>query len=412
MPPVRVEVQEYRSTVVPGLDVATARTLGLTGAVTATRDLDGGLRLTASSRVGVVRAGDVELVVRPKVGVARLLWLLGYARDPAGWRDDDITLDPSADLTTGLAVAFAHRAERALAGGVLRGYRAVDEASPVLRGRLREADQIRARLAVAVPLEIRHDDYTADIDDNRILATATRRLLRLPGVPAPTRAALHRIRTRLADVTPLTAGTPALATPVTRLTRRYQPALRLARLVLVHRGIDMPPAAAPGTLAATGFLFELNTVFEAWLTTTLRAALERRGGTVDGQRTVQLDEAGRLPARPDITWWDANRCLAVVDAKYKATATVPVQDLYQMIAYCTALGLTDGHLVYAAATPTTHVLRHSGIHIHTHAVDLGQPPAALLTQIDALATAIATSTRSITATGGVQKKISSEHLIH
>ncbi|MEX5637393.1 McrC family protein [Parafrankia sp. FMc2] len=390
-PPGRVELAEYQSRAVAGLDLAAARTLAATGAVTAGRDLDGGVRLTASSRVGVVHAGDVELVVRPKVGVARLLWLLGYARDPAGWRDDeiDLDLDPSADLTAGLAVAFAHRTERALAGGVLRGYRAVEETSPVLRGRLREADQLRARLTAAVPLEIRHDDYTADIDDNRILATATRRLLRLPGVPAPARAALHRIRRRLADVTPLTAGIPPPATGVTRLNRRYQPALRLARLVLTHHGIDMPAAAVTGTVAASGFLFDMNAVFEAWLTAALRTALERHGGTVDGQRRVPLDQAGRLPARPDITWWDGPRCQAFIDAKYKAPAKgLPVQDLYQMIAYCTALGLPDGDLVHAAtatATPTTHVLRHSGLRVHTHTVDLDQPPATLLARIDTLA---------------------------
>ncbi|WP_018640714.1 McrC family protein [Parafrankia elaeagni] len=388
--PIRIELQEYQSWVVPGLEGATARTLAATGAITATRDLDGGLRLTASSRVGVVRAGDVELVVRPKVGVGRLLWLLGYARDPAGWRDDDITLDPSTDLSAGLAVAFAHRTERALAAGVLRGYRTSDETSPVLRGRLREADQMRARLTVAIPLEIRYDDYTADITENRILTTATRRLLRLPGMPPPARAALHRIRARLADVTPLTAGLPPPATPVTRLTRRYQPALRLARLALVHRGIDMPAAARAGTLAATGFLFDMNTVFETWLTTALRTALEHRGGAVDGQRGIHLDETGRLPAYPDITWWDGPRCLAVIDAKYKApTGELPVQDLYQMVAYCTALGLPAGHLVHVGtAPPGIHVLRHSGLRLHTHALDLDQPPAGLLDQIGALATVI------------------------
>ncbi len=386
--PQRVVLAEYESRAVPGLTEDVARTLVATGAVGASRDLGGTLRLTASTKVGLVQAGDLELVVRPKVGVARLLWMVGHTRDPDGWRDDDVNVDPADDLGTALAVAFVNQAGRALAGGLLRGYRPVDEASPVLRGRLREADQMRARLGVAVPLEVRYDDYTADIPENRILAAATRRLLRTPGAPAPTRAALHRLQRLLADVTPLAAGTPPPPTPATRLTRRYQPALRLARLVLANRGIDMPPAGNPGTVAATGFLFDMYAVYEQWLTAALRRELERHGGAVDGQRVVHLDDARKLAARPDITWWQGTRCRAVIDAKYKAPTSVPMEDLYQLVTYCAALGLTDGHLVYAGGSPTTHTIRRAGVRIHVHVVDLDQPVPALLDQIGRLSAAI------------------------
>lgn len=384
----RVVLAEYESQAVPGLAEDVARTLVATGAVSASRDLDGTLRLTASTKVGLVRAGDVELVVQPKVRVARLLWMVGHTRDPTGWRDDDVNVDPADDLVTGLAVAFAGQTVRALVGGLLRGYRPVDEASPVLRGRLREADQMRARLGVAVPLEVRYDDYTADIPENRILAAATRRLLRIPGIPAPTRAALHRTQRLLADVTPLVPGTPPPPTPATRLTLRYQPALRLARLVLANRGIDMPPSASAGTIAATGFLFDMYTVYEQWLTASLRRELEFHGGAVDGQRIVHLDEARKLAARPDITWWQGPHCRAVIDAKYKTPTSVPMEDLYQLVTYCAALGLTDGHLVYVGGSPTTHTIRRSGVRIHHHVIELDQPARALLNQIGRTSAAV------------------------
>jgi 5-methylcytosine-specific restriction enzyme subunit McrC len=384
----QVVLAEYQSRAVEGLPAAVARAFADTGAVTAGRDVDGALRLTASSHVGLVRAGGFELVVRPKVGVGRLLWLLGHARDPAGWRNDDVSLDEHDDLVAAVAVALAQRAGRALAHGVLRGYQPVAEASPVLRGRLREADQMRARLGVAIPLEVGYDDYTADIPENRILAAAARRLLRLPGVPATARAVLHRVGAALADVTPLVPGAPVPPAVPTRLTRRYQPALRLARLVLAGRSVELPAGRAGPAVAANGFLFDMNAVFEDWLTAALRRALEARGGAVDGQRVVALDEAGRLPARPDITWWDGVRCRAVVDAKYKAPAQAPAADIYQVLAYCTALGLPDGHLVYAGGTLATHTVRRAGTRLHVHTVDLAVPPADLLTQVDVLARTI------------------------
>ncbi|MBL7496148.1 restriction endonuclease [Frankia sp. CNm7] len=383
-----IVVREHKSVTVPGLPADVARTFAATGAVAVSRDLEGAVCLAASSTVGVVRAGDFELVIRPKVGVGRLLWLVGHARDQKGWRDDDVDLAETDDLVTGLAVAFTRRAGRALAAGVLRGYQPVAETSPVLRGRLREADQLRARLGRAYPLEVAYDDYSADIPENRILLGATRRLLRLPGIPAATRAALHRLNVGLAEVAPLPAGLRAPATPETRLNRRYQSALRLARLVLDHRGLDIPAADSPAgpTLAATGFLFDMNRVYEDWLTAVLRTALEHHGGAVEGQKVIRLDEAGKLAPRPDITWWHGDQCAAVLDAKYKApNKGFPSEDVYQLIAYCTALDLAEGHLIYAGGTPDVHVIRGQGPRIHVHVLDLARDPSDLLQQIDYLA---------------------------
>jgi 5-methylcytosine-specific restriction enzyme subunit McrC len=84
-----------------------------------------------------------------------------------------------------------------------------------------------------------------------------------------------------------------------------------------------------------------------------------------------------------------------VDAKYKAEkpAGYPNADLYQLLAYCTVLGLDRGHLVYAKGgeEPAHHVVRRSGIEIICRAVDLDTEPAALLGQIQDLASHIAAS---------------------
>ena len=50
-----------------------------------------GWRLVPTGRVGSVRIGGLQVEVRPKdkVGLTRLLFLLGYARDP-GWRPETV----------------------------------------------------------------------------------------------------------------------------------------------------------------------------------------------------------------------------------------------------------------------------------------------------------------------------------
>jgi 5-methylcytosine-specific restriction enzyme subunit McrC len=69
----------------------------------------------------------------------------------------------------------------------------VDEASPVLRGRLRETDRLGRHLGRPLPLEILHDEFTIDIVENQILASAATRNLRLPGVDDESRRALRHL---------------------------------------------------------------------------------------------------------------------------------------------------------------------------------------------------------------------------
>ncbi|MGH2658449.1 MAG: McrC family protein, partial [Actinomycetota bacterium] len=79
---------EYTTRAYEPLPTADAIALARTGAVRVATDLAGRTTLTSGSSVGVVRVGEVELRVKPKLGIRRLLWLLGYASDPRGWHDD------------------------------------------------------------------------------------------------------------------------------------------------------------------------------------------------------------------------------------------------------------------------------------------------------------------------------------
>lgn len=100
-----------------------------------------------------------------------------------------------------------------------------------------------------------------------------------------------------------------------------------------------------------------------------------------------------MEIKPDVTWLVGDAPAAVVDAKYKAEkpAGFPNADVYQMLAYCTALGLGAGHLVYARGNEAEQsaTIRNAGIEVRCHTLDLEQPPEALLAQIEALASTIA-----------------------
>ena len=84
------------------------------------------------------------------------------------------------------------------------------------------------------------------------------------------------------------------------------------------------------------------------------------------------------------------------DCKYKKTDdTIPNADIYQMLAYLTALQLTHGLLVYAAGEDVPHdiTIPFADKRVLIQTIDVSQPPDNVLTQIAKLASLI----RSITA---------------
>jgi 5-methylcytosine-specific restriction enzyme subunit McrC len=341
--------------------------------------------LVPRGKVGAVQVAGHGVHVAPKLSIARLMFLLEYAPDRPVWQREQVGLEEHLDLLHVMAAVFTRTTDRATRGGLLQGYRTVEDSLPVLRGRVREADQLRLWQGRALPVEVRYDEFTADIAENRLLLAATRRLLRLPQLTTRPRRELLQLRQRLAEVSDLVRGTPAPTWTPSRLNVHYQPALRLAELVLAGSSFEH----RAGPLAVRGFVLDLPRVFEDFVTKALRSALAPRGGRVEGQPTVFLDDDALIRTRPDVVWLDGRRPLAVVDAKYKAEkpSGFPDADLYQALAYATALALPAAHLVYARGNGAarTYRVRHAGVRLIAHALDLSRPPTQLLAQVSAIA---------------------------
>jgi 5-methylcytosine-specific restriction enzyme subunit McrC len=349
-------------------------------------------RVSAAAKVGAARIGDIDIYIKPKISIARLLFLAGYAQHAAAWQPDTIPVGEATDLVPAIAQALWRQTERAIHQGLLPGYILVEESSQVLRGRLRETEQLHRHHGLPLPLEIRHDEFTIDIAENRILRTACERMLTVPRVDSEAQHMLRRLLRDFADVTPLSRGDPMPMWQPTRLNARYHTALRLAELVLRATSIEHEF----GSVAVNGFLLDMPGLFEDFVTVALREELVAEyGGTVSSQDRSHFDVAGQVVLFPDIVWKIRGVPVAVIDAKYKAEkpAGYPNADLYQLLAYCTVLGLHTGHLVYAKGheSPARHVVRSSGIEIHCHALDLGQESKELLAQVHDLAELIAST---------------------
>lgn len=337
--------------------------------------------VSAGRKVGVARVGaDLQVVVHPKITVDRVFFLMAYARDPAFWRDHAVELEREDSLPQMLADAFLRFSVRATERGLLQGYRTMDKSLPVMRGRLRVGDQMQARRPRPLPLEVTYDDFTVDIPENRLLLAATSRLLSIPGIGGITRSGLRRLRVALADVEPQVARP---SWHPSRLNRHYHRALALAELILDASSVEKPAHAAP--VSVTGFVVDMWKVFEDFVTVALREEFERRGGRAELQYATHLDRGHRVPMQPDFAWRNSLGVQVIADAKYKDESSESFRnaDLYQMLAYCTALGRRRGHLIYARgwAEERTVAVERSPIVIHCHTLDLSATPAELLDQV-------------------------------
>lgn len=90
--------------------------------------------ISPAGKVGTARIGSVEVFIRPKVEIARLLFLLGYAEHGNAWQPDTVPVAEAADLIPVIAQALWRQTERAIHQGLLPGYITVEESSQVLRG--------------------------------------------------------------------------------------------------------------------------------------------------------------------------------------------------------------------------------------------------------------------------------------
>ncbi len=334
---------------------------------------DAAYHVTPSSTVGAVDIDDLSVLIRPKIGIPQLLSLACYAMGVYKPQEQRLfDFQEEAALPDTLALALAAAARRAFARGLLHGYRTEEEALYEVRGRIRFDEQIRHRFGIAMPVEVRYDEFTDDITENRLVKAAVARLGEMRLRSSQARRGLGWTAAMLENVALVEYGPRGLP-PVTfdRLNEHYRGVVGLSRLILRHSAFE----AKRGEVRATGFLMDMNILFQEFVTVALRESLGVSERVFLEKSIPTLDEQGGVRLRPDLTWWDAKTCTFVGDAKYKTVSEngVPSADLYQLLAYVTALDLPGGLLVYAEgeADEASYRVRHSGKLLEIATLDLG-----------------------------------------
>jgi 5-methylcytosine-specific restriction enzyme subunit McrC len=244
---------------------------------------------------------------------------------------------------------LARKLAEQAAAGLHRAYRERTEQGPYLHGTLDLPAQLREDPGRKDRLHGRFDDLTTDLPCNQLPRAVAERLLASPLLPETVRAALRQTMPAFdgVEAVPLTAD---LCAAVERAPEGYRPLLDLCRLL----ADGLAPGENAGPTPAPAFLLDLERVFERYVTRGVVEAFAGRSAyrvSVQPSHRITPAVAGQpeITVRPDVTIDGDEGPPVIIDAKWKRLPKAgPVTaDLYQMLAYCTALGVRRAVLVYA-----------------------------------------------------------------
>jgi 5-methylcytosine-specific restriction enzyme subunit McrC len=339
-------------------------------------DVAGRYEIEASQIVGTVVTPTVRVFVEPKVPVASLLFLLGYLGELPEFTPET-GLAEQDDLFGVMAALYLNALEPALRHGLVQEYLEVEDALPMARGRIDWFAQSTRRFDLLPPVECRFSDLTVDTELNRRLLAATTRIARAGLGAASTRCA--ELLQRFTGVSPVPFPRRRLAPlGATRRTVRFQPALVLAELILRNASVEL----LPGESSCAGLLVDMDDLFERFVLGTLGEAFDGAGWRfVPHPPGLFLDTDDAVPINPDAIA-EGPRGTVVIDAKYKRSTSNA--DIYQMLAYCTAVGAARGFLIYAQAANESFVVRSAGTEINVLVLDLDQDIDAIKRRVSAI----------------------------
>jgi 5-methylcytosine-specific restriction enzyme subunit McrC len=359
-------LKEWGPSVVAKLDEAEASALRLSNAaieINFTRE-PGTYSLRATNVVGCVVLPNKTIRIIPKVPVERLLFLLGFAPSLLQLKGT-ATATRSDDFVVAMKTIYAAALEQLFVGGIIREYVDAKDELVGVRGRIDVVDLHLRRFGLFPPMACAFQDYAFDNDANRRLLAAAELLAQAGDRRDASSATLKRFLPRFLGVERVRFD-PTRVDDVrrTRLLRHYDPALAIAELVLKNASLEFPA----GTGRTVAFTVNMDKVYESFVARSLRAALGLASGAWQEQATgFHIDEGAKFPVVFDVLWRAPDgKPLIVIDAKYKRVERARREDVHQVVAYCSALGIKDAVLIYPECAADLHVVAHSGIRIHQH----------------------------------------------
>jgi 5-methylcytosine-specific restriction enzyme subunit McrC len=325
---------------------------------------------------------------RPKVPIRNFFYMLAVSFDlEPSFLDEAATFQRIDEVFEFVIRYFAELVDRRIRDGLYRNYRETEDNLAVVRGRIGFDQDIRLNHILRHRTYCRFTEFTWDIPENQIIRQIVD-LVRHWATKPDVRGELLRVHRLLGEVTPTQHSARVIdGFTYHRLNDDYEPIHKLCRLFLEGSTLSEDE----GIFEFRTFLFNMNELFERFVTAALRQRLPH-GLQLIPQQVIHLDDDHHMRMRPDILIRERGMSILVADCKYKRLGEEEFKhpDNYQMLAYCTALGLERGILIYPkheVDVQMASAIQRSPVRIEQITVDLGVERGLLDAELDRLAAA-------------------------
>jgi 5-methylcytosine-specific restriction enzyme subunit McrC len=299
------------------------------------------------------------VVIKPKIEAANVFRMLAYvyAREhPEPFRDADVLYASEQLLFEPLVELFTALVAKRVRRGLYQSYIEHQDNLPLFRGRLSVHQHLQLNRARPDRVFCRYSQQTHDIEDNQIIRWTIRVLL---SVFPWSKNTIQSLRANFHQFEAVSLTRPDVSAfrnrHYHRLNEDYRLLHDLCRLFLDKKSIS----ERPGAIGFRGFLLDMNELFEQFISTAFQVVGQKTRFVVVSQAPAYLS-LFPVRIRPDITIRAGHAVTAIVDAKYKRNFDVyDNPDVYQMLAYATALKCSRTFLVF----PTSECDRDGPVEI-------------------------------------------------
>lgn len=397
----KVQIQEYSSSTIDGLDSATENALFTSAdslsqhynapVLRVSKNREGAIVLSTSSFVGVIDVNDsLTIEIIPKIyesndsaSLQNLFYMLSYSGQ---FTIPDKSLS-SLEKYNGnffeiLIGMFAEELLDRVQNAAHHEYVLNEDNRPYLRGKLLLSPHLKRNGMLANKFYSQTDEFTANNILNQTLKFVSSGLYKLTNEQSNKK----KLRTcqALFDEVDEVRITPTQVKNIhlTRLNKRFENLLLLSKLFINNQTL----VAKSGSHNSWTILIDMNMLFEEFIATALQRGLSNTAYRVVPQgpqrRFVRNIEDGRevFMMKPDISIMREKLVVRIADTKYKklseddAKYGVSQSDLYQMFAYSRKYATSDITLIYPKTNEVqSHTLElPDETRVHVRSIDLGR----------------------------------------
>jgi 5-methylcytosine-specific restriction enzyme subunit McrC len=322
----------------------------------------GGCLLRAQQYVGVIALDGLRILIRPKVPLDNLFYMLTYAYDLPQFRQEKADLAVAEDLFEFIVDIFVRQVDGLVRRGIHRAYVDREENDRFLRGRLLMGEHLHRNHILQDQFYQQRNEYTEDVLENQILRHTLGLLSRQRYRQQNLRHRVRRTQSAFGTVQPVAVTLHDCDhIHYNRLNERYRSRINLARLLLQHLSLE----GQEGNHRFFAFIFDMNQIFELFVARYLKESFATHPAlSIDIQPTIWLDTTQKEQGRPDLILRYNRQRVIVMDTKYKRFDNAPsLDDTQQMITYCHTMMLQRSLLIYADSHQPDYRREFRGIYL-------------------------------------------------